>query len=1852
MFNTSFQWLLIVIDVSVKSVLLAAVAVLLLRLLKIRDSGVRHHIWAGVLLGMLSLPVLSQVLPTVPLPFSIDTEWMNALATSGPGQESLPEPALTSAGDVLVSETADVQAKTQHLADTRPIPAWQPPTIHSESNPFGTENDSSEILVSKPGAPEEAPVAGETQLVTSLSTSPAPSAVPFRIQLLLKLPVTVIVVWLAGTTMMCLRLLLGLLATSAIVHRADNVKELIATSEVPVDSSLDGTRIRQSSELRVPVTVGLFQPCILLPEEWQKWSGEKRQAVLTHELTHVERRDFLFAVLAEINRCLYWFHPLSWWLRTRLSDLAEEACDDAAIGLTGDPASYAKHLLEVAASLSRGDGRVCQPGLSMARQSNVEGRIHTILDLTRPLSERLSWKMTVAIAAVMIPVIAAAAALKPGVSTTPPAANADTPDLPGTDDAPPVDDTKPEQYTLTGQVTDPTGKPTKGVELYLTRLYRNIDVPGVPFATTDVNGCFSAAVSADECNFDTSVIAIAPRTEFGFGHQKAIAFDKSGKLRNSAPDYWKEEKTKLSSTIQLRQDDVPIRGRVLTAEGLPVVGARIEVLDVLAGRNGNLDNWVDAAKKDHADYRSVHSHVQRIVTGVIAEKTATTTASDESGYFSVTGIGKDRIVGLAIHGPNIASAKVRVRTQAGHTIRVADETTPDAAMEKAGKTVYEAAEFTHVADTTQPVEGTITSRKTGQPIAGCIIRATKLGSSGREGTTVAGFVRTETDAAGKYRLEGLPLGVNRFSICPPRDSDFIQIQNQVKTTASPEPFERNVSLVTGVRVRGRVTDIQTNKPAKGYFDVFPYRDNPLFKGKRRIRLSGMDRQIFEVDREGNFEALVVPGKGVLGFRSHDYSRYRHAVGVENLTGAKVDYAPRAFDTVPHFMHADNYHAVFEYDVAADTETDFAQIHVDSGGEITLKVVDEAGNPVQKFSARGTNEYLTWQDFSGDTFKVTGLNPAKLRHVFVWDKTSNQVGSIVLEGNVPNTQTIRLQAAGRIRGRVIDKAGKPVADLRITSASPFSSADDPEPDPRNIGVFPGSVSYALDTTSGERGKLVTDEQGRFEISGVLPDLIYGARAFGPPELSDMFTSIGDGDGPMMRFGVINIFSTVTINAGETKDLGDITIGKSSDKEAAVIRTNATESEPPGSTGQPPPKKDLTISGRIVSHANLPSETRLSVHRVFRRKAYALPRTSEPVMTEPVRADGRFQMTIPAGSLPRTDNHWDEWLTLQVKASGFGFVAKSLHDIKDISNTVLELPKEQQISGRILNLEGQPIAGAKLRVLEVIANETKSMDVWLDATRKLAGEPNKDGMLMMLSASNSMFAVRSETGPKLKATDFLIPVETFHEFHTDNQGRFRLTGFGTDQMLHVAITGPGIAKDVISVIARPMKSLRGESRSHLNVGGSTFYGSGFDYVAAQSAPVTGIVQDMDTKKPIPGAVVSVSLVAGSPMSRNGWLTSVSDENGRYELKGLPTAVENSRFPNRITVLAHGKPYLKTDFALPSSESADGIEFHPKLRQAVLATGTLTDLKTGEPIQGRLYYTPFTGNPSNTDYAQYADDVRHYLGNDPDYQTDQQGRFRIPVIPGRGLIGVICRQNVYRAGFGLEDIREFEGKGRNIAYVTSDMLVPENMHVVKAIDVPTDADTFQIDLQADPGKSVDVRLVDSAGKPLTEALGIHGLAARMGGFTKITSGMATVTGLEDSQSRMIYVTSDDRSRAALATITGDSATVTVVVPPRTEVVGQLVGVKGRPLKNRHVTAAVPDNRFFEIVRAVKTDDEGYFRLQVPAGGPYRVMAEIRSGMPVAVKRDLTIKGTTQDIGVVALPGPKKAADRNQSKNRTPEL
>jgi len=141
-----------------------------------------------------------------------------------------------------------------------------------------------------------------------------------------------------------------------------------------VDADLQsalGTRadIRYSVALQQPVTFGIRRPLVLVPESVRHQPPDIQRAVIGHELLHVKRRDWAWLVVEEIAVCLFWFHPASWWLASRIQCAREEVVDELAIQLTGRRKTYVEALLAFADSTS------VVPTAAFARRRHLVRRI-------------------------------------------------------------------------------------------------------------------------------------------------------------------------------------------------------------------------------------------------------------------------------------------------------------------------------------------------------------------------------------------------------------------------------------------------------------------------------------------------------------------------------------------------------------------------------------------------------------------------------------------------------------------------------------------------------------------------------------------------------------------------------------------------------------------------------------------------------------------------------------------------------------------------------------------------------------------------------------------------------------------------------------------------------------------------------------------------------------------------------------------------------------------------------------------------------------------------------------------------------------------------------------------------------------------------------------------------------------------------------------------------------------------------------------------------------------------------------------------------------------------------------------
>jgi bla regulator protein blaR1 len=97
-----------------------------------------------------------------------------------------------------------------------------------------------------------------------------------------------------------------------------------------------------------PGIFGIARPILVWPDGISARLDDAHvEAILAHEIGHVRRRDNLFAAIHMFVEAIFWFHPLVWFLGTRLVEEREVACDEEVLELGSAPQVYAESILKI-----------------------------------------------------------------------------------------------------------------------------------------------------------------------------------------------------------------------------------------------------------------------------------------------------------------------------------------------------------------------------------------------------------------------------------------------------------------------------------------------------------------------------------------------------------------------------------------------------------------------------------------------------------------------------------------------------------------------------------------------------------------------------------------------------------------------------------------------------------------------------------------------------------------------------------------------------------------------------------------------------------------------------------------------------------------------------------------------------------------------------------------------------------------------------------------------------------------------------------------------------------------------------------------------------------------------------------------------------------------------------------------------------------------------------------------------------------------------------------------------------------------------------------------------------------------
>ncbi|MCK4773162.1 MAG: tetratricopeptide repeat protein [Candidatus Krumholzibacteria bacterium] len=350
------ELLALFIDITLKGAVICAIAGIATLLLRRSSASVRNLVWLFALVGLILLPALSLLTPVWNIPV-------------------IPELASWGAG----SYTSEFE---------------KPDPETSTGGPYAARIDAT-------GA--DSPSGDSTAV-----------GLPWY--------AWAIFTWIAGAVIYLVWRMVSHAGVRFVVNQAHPARDewtLLSGGVVEELNLRRKVRLLESDRIIAAITVGVFDPVIVLPSDSNDWTESRRRLVLYHELAHVKRWDALTETVALVATVVHWFNPLVWHAVKQLRIERETDCDNAVLRTGAKPSDYAELLMNIAADLGTSAKPVWQL-TTISQSSNVKDRLMNILNqkINRNKGSRRSAVLTgVLVLALVLPVSSASLWSPPSTQT-------------------------------------------------------------------------------------------------------------------------------------------------------------------------------------------------------------------------------------------------------------------------------------------------------------------------------------------------------------------------------------------------------------------------------------------------------------------------------------------------------------------------------------------------------------------------------------------------------------------------------------------------------------------------------------------------------------------------------------------------------------------------------------------------------------------------------------------------------------------------------------------------------------------------------------------------------------------------------------------------------------------------------------------------------------------------------------------------------------------------------------------------------------------------------------------------------------------------------------------------------------------------------------------------------------------------------------------------------------------------------------------------------------------------------------------------------------------------------------------
>jgi bla regulator protein blaR1 len=170
---------------------------------------------------------------------------------------------------------------------------------------------------------------------------------------------TLLVLWIVGSLAMLTWRWRQWRAARTAVRQAVPIasgREVDALRRAALRTGLETSiALRSAGGNSEPVVIGARHATILWPEDLSReLTDDELEAIFSHELCHVARRDNLLGAIHIAVEIVFWFYPVVWWLSGRLVHERERACDEEVVHMGTDKQRYAAGIVKVCGFCLRG----------------------------------------------------------------------------------------------------------------------------------------------------------------------------------------------------------------------------------------------------------------------------------------------------------------------------------------------------------------------------------------------------------------------------------------------------------------------------------------------------------------------------------------------------------------------------------------------------------------------------------------------------------------------------------------------------------------------------------------------------------------------------------------------------------------------------------------------------------------------------------------------------------------------------------------------------------------------------------------------------------------------------------------------------------------------------------------------------------------------------------------------------------------------------------------------------------------------------------------------------------------------------------------------------------------------------------------------------------------------------------------------------------------------------------------------------------------------------------------------------------------------------------------------------------